>query len=560
MASAGLHSSSLRELASRTQDGFHAVLLADGKLRYALACSAGILAAAAMQPIDFLPVLLIGFPVLLWLLDGLYADNRSLSRNLVVAGLTGWWFGFGYFVAGLWWLGAAFIVGGDQFIWLMPLGVIGLPAVLAFFPAFAFVVARLLWSTGFHRIFALAFAFGLSEWLRSWLFTGFPWNSFGQAFANHLVLAQGASVIGSEGLGVLAVLLFASPAVILTGRTSSARWVPPTLALTAFLAMLVFGLLRLQSTGGTSVDFSALPLVPNVKIRIMQPNIPQDEKLQKMNSQEVLDRFFALSDVARGAHVSGVADVTHLVWPESPFPFVLERNPRALEAIARFLPAGTQLITGAIRAEPQEGAARGHRFFNSLQVLDRSGIVGTYDKVHLVPFGEYLPFDRLLRAIGLEQFVNVVGGFTASPVRRPLRIANLPPVIPMICFESIFSREAAGEVPGESLFLNVTNDAWFGYTFGPYQHLAQARLRAIEFGRPLIRAANSGISAVFDPYGRMLTSLPLGTADVLDSPLPAGLANTLYRQSSWYSFVSVMICVLVLALFGRFGVRDKDRI
>lgn len=552
-------SASLREVAARAQDGFHAVLLADGRFRYVLACGSGVLAAAAMQPIDFLPVFLISFPILVWLLDGLHADSRPVLRQIVASALVGWWFGFGYFVAGLWWLGSAFIVGGDQFIWLMPLGVIGLPAVLALFPAFGLVVARLLWSSGALRIFTLAFALGLSEWFRSWLFTGFPWNSFGQAFANHLVLAQTASVLGSEGLGLLALLLFASPAVILTGQTRAARWGLPAFSLAALVAMIAFGVLRLQPTGGTGVDFSMLPLVPNVKIRIMQPNVPQDEKLRPVSGQEVLDRFFVLSDVARGAHASGVADVTHLVWPESPFPFVLERNPRALEAIARFLPANTQLITGSIRAEPQESAPRGYRFFNSLQVLDKSGVIGTYDKVHLVPFGEYLPFDRLLRAIGLEQFVNVVGGFTASPARRPLRIANLPPIIPMICFESIFSRELAGDGHEGSLFVNVTNDAWFGYTFGPYQHLAQARLRAIEFGRPLIRAANSGVSAVFDPYGRVLVSLPLGTADVLDSPLPAGLASTLYRQSSWYSFVSVMICVLALALFGRFGTRDKGR-
>ncbi len=536
---------------SRAQAWFHAILLADGWARHALACAAGAISAAAMQPIDFLPAFLVSFPIVVWLLDGIRGEGRSFFRTLVVAGVAGWWFGFGFFVAGLWWLGSAFIVGGDQFIWLLPLGVIGLPAVLALFPAFGFALARLFWSAGALRIFALAFGLGVAEWLRSWLFTGFPWNSFGQAFANHLVLAQLASVIGSDGLGLLALAIFAAPAVIMTGRTASGRWGLPVVAGIALVGMALFGLIRLQETGGVGVDFALMPLVPNVKLRIMQPNIAQDAKNQQMAGIDVLERFFALSDVARGAHASGVVDTTHLVWPESPFPFVLERNSRALQAIARFLPAGTQLITGAVRAEPEEGAPRGLRFFNSMHVLDQSGIVGTYDKVHLVPFGEYLPFDRVLRAIGLEQFVAVVGGFTASPARRALRIANLPPVTPMICFESIFPRELITEGAAGGVFINVTNDAWFGYTFGPYQHLAQARLRSIEFGQPLIRAANSGISAVVDPYGRIIASLPLGVADVLDAPLPSGLPNTLYRQTNWYSYASVMICFWMLALLGR---------
>lgn len=536
---------------ARAQDWFHAILLAEGRLRYALAFLSGIIAAAAMQPLDFLPAYLVSFPLLVVLLDGLAVEGRTFSRGMLAALLAGWWFGFGYFLAGLWWLGSAFIVGGEQFIWLMPLGVVGLPAVLALFPALGIAIARLLWSSGALRIFALAFGLGFSEWLRSWLFTGFPWNSVGQAFANHLVLAQVAALIGSDGLGLLAIAIFAAPALILTGRSRAARWVAPGLAVAALLAIAAFGLIRLQAAGGVKIDFSTLPTVANVRLRIMQPNIAQDLKNQPPPGMEVLEGFFRLSDVAKGAHASGVADVTHLIWPESPFPFVLERTPQALEAIGRFLPATTQLITGSIRAEPVADEARRYRYFNSMQVLDKTGITASYDKVHLVPFGEYLPFEGALRALGLQQFVNVIGGFTASPARKPLVIPGFPLVVPAICFETIFSRELVADNRGEAVFISVTNDAWFGYTFGPYQHLAQARLRAVEFGQPLIRAANSGVSAVFDPYGRELASLPLGVADVLDLPLPRGLPDTLYRRTSWYSFASVMFLFFGLALLGR---------
>lgn len=533
------------------REGVHAILLSAGWRRHGLTFGAGVLSAAAMPPLDLFPALLLGLPVLVWLLDGQGGSGRSGWRDLASAALTGWWFGFGYFLAGLWWLGVAFVTGGEQFVWLMPLGVIGLPAALALFFALGLAIARLLWSPGALRIFSLAFGLGVSEWLRGWLFTGFPWNGFGQAFANHFVLAQGASVVGADGLGIIVIALFASPAVIFTGANRAGRYLAPALAIAVFAAMTVFGLMRLHASGGIGVDFSVQKMVPDVRIRIMQPNIAQDEKHQQKNGAAILEQFFALSDRAKGAHAGGIGDVTHLVWPESPFPFVLERSAPALEAIGRFLPPQTQLITGAIRAEPSEGAPRGFRFFNAMHVINRSGIVGTYDKVHLVPFGEYLPFEGVLRAIGLEQFVRVVGGFTASPARRPLDVLGLPPVIPMICFESIFSRELGAEAPGGRILLNVTNDAWFGYTFGPYQHLAQARLRAIEFGQPVIRAANSGISAVFDPYGRVIAKLPLGIADVLDSPLPEGLPNTLYRRATWYSFAAVMICFAAAALIGR---------
>lgn len=502
-----------------------------------------------MPPISILPALFISFPPLALLLDGLGA-TWPRRRDLGAAALTGWWFGFGYFLAGLWWLGVAFLVE-DQFKWLMPFGVIGLPAALALFFALGTALARLLWCPGPARVFALAAGLGFSEWLRSWLFTGFPWNAYGQSFADHLALAQIVSVVGADALGVLVIAIAASPVTVLTGGTSAVRLALPALAGLVLLAISAFGYFRLAPTGGVAVDFSRLQTIPDVKLRIMQPSIPQDAKNHPKDGAAILERYFALSDSAKGAHASGIQDVTHLVWPESPFPFVLERNPQAIRAISQFLPARTQLITGAIRAEADEQAPRGLRFFNSLQVLDRGGITGTYDKVHLVPFGEYLPLDGFLRKIGLEQFVRVVGGFSASPERRPLDIVGLPPVIPMICFETIFSRELGGELPGQRVLLNLTNDAWFGYTFGPYQHFAQARLRAIEFGQPLIRAANNGISAVFDPYGRAIAVLPLNAVDVLDAPLPAGLANTLYRQTSWYSFVGVMICFAAFAVLGR---------
>ncbi len=369
-----------------------------------------------------------------------------------------------------------------------------------------------------------------------------PWNGFGQVFADHLWLAQGAALVGAEGLALFALVVFATPAALGTGRSWAGRWLPPFLGITALAALAAYGAAQLAPTGGLRPDLASLPLVPEVKIRIVQPNVAQEEKNRGGSGAEILRRYLELSDRATGAHAKGLADVTHLFWPEAAFPFVLDREPRAIEAITQALaPGGTILVTGTIRAEEAPETVRRYRFYNSIQMLDREGLQATYDKVHLVPFGEYLPFEFVLRKLGLEQFVRVLGGFSASERRRPLDIPGLPGSLPMICFETIFPHELAPAEGSRPVMVNVTNDAWFGPTSGPYQHLAQARLRAIEFGLPMIRAANSGISAVIDPYGRLVAHAALGETEVIDAPLPAPGHQTLYVRMIWYSYATVMI-------------------
>ena len=525
--------------------------LAPARRRAGLAFLAGLLAALALPPLDVLPALALAFPVLVVALDAVVPDARRPFRSRFWGGFAiGWAFGFGYFLAGLWWLGVAFVTGGDEFLWLMPLGVLGLPAALAVFPAGGIAIARLMWSRGAGRFAALAFGLGLAEGARATLLTGFPWNGFGQSFAGHIYPAQIVAWIGTDALGVLVVALFATPAALLANGGAFRRWAPVVVASLALAAAWGYGYARLAPTGGERVDFTRLAFHPHVRLRLVQPNHSNADRVGPEAGSRILDRFLELSDAARGPRATGLADATHLVWPEAPFPFVLDREPRALERIRAALPAGTRLITGAVRAEPGEGGRP--RFFNSLHLIDREGgIRATYDKVHLVPFGEYLPFGDWLRRLGLREFVDIVGGFSAAPSRRVFSVPGLPETVPLICFESIFPNEIPLMGTGERVFLNVTNDAWFGATPGPYQHLDQSRLRAIEFGQPLIRAANSGISAVIDPFGRPVAETALGRADVLDSPLPVGLYDTLYRRVTWYSFASVMILMGAVGAFGR---------
>jgi apolipoprotein N-acyltransferase len=505
-----------------------------------MAMGAGAAGAAAMPPVGFLPALVLSLAPAVWLLDEGSQEGRTPSRKaLKGAAVTGWWWGFGYFVAGLWWLGAAFLVEADQFAWAMPFGVLGLPALLAFFPAFGFLVARLLWVPGYARIFALAFGLTASEWLRGHLFTGFPWNTLGMALGQHLWLMQAASVAGLYGLTVLAILTGAAPATLATGRTIPGRSLPSVLAVMALAGLAAFGWARIPA--------EPLETVAGVKLRLMQPNLPQDAKFNPQNAEAIMRRYLSISDSTSGS-VHGVAGVTHLVWPESAFPFLLHRSPAMLAQVAGLLPPGVTLITGAARMDdPLPGETVG-RFFNSIQAIDDRGtIVASYDKVHLVPFGEYVPnfLDALLRAVGLHQFVHIPGGFSAGQRHRVLAAPGLPPAAASVCYEAIFPGEVVPAGPRPSLILNVTNDGWFGQTAGPYQHFAQARLRAVEEGLPLVRAANTGISAVVDPYGRVVGALPLGAEGVLDSELPQSIAPPLFPALGRVILaVMVLVCVL----------------
>jgi apolipoprotein N-acyltransferase len=532
----------------------HRVAHASGWRRWLVAFASGAVGALAMPPVGFLPALALALVPAIWLLDGSAGgDPAHLRRAATSAAVAGWWWGFGYFVAGLWWLGAAFLVEADEFAWAMPFGVLGLPAVLAFFPAFGFAVARLLWVRGAIRILALAFGLTLSEWLRGHLFTGFPWNTLGMALGQQLWLMQAASIVGLYGLTVLAILIGAAPATLATGTTLRRQWAPTALALLALAALAGFGAARIPDAPVASVE--------GVRLRIMQPNLQQDAKFNPDNRDAIMRRYLTVSNQDNGP-VHGVADVTHVIWPESAFPFLLHRSPSALAQIAGLLPAGVTLITGAARMdEPLPGETVG-RFFNAIQVVTDDGtIVGSYDKAHLVPFGEYVPdwIDGLIQAAGLHQFVHIPGGFTPADHRGHLAIPGLPPVAATICYEAIFPGDVVPDGPRPNLILNVTNDGWFGHTAGPYQHFAQARLRAVEEGLPLVRAANTGISAVVDPYGRVLGELPLGAEGVLDSSLPTPISASLYTTLGSLILAVMVLPCFILPMIARRQQRSRPR-
>ncbi len=509
------------------------VILADSWPRRLIAFGGGAFGALALAPIGFFPAFFVPMVLAVWLIDG--SGGESLWASLRRAASAGWWMGFGYFIAGLWWLGAAFLVEAERFAWALPLGVLGLPAGLAIFTALGFFLARLMWSSGAARIFALAAGLAFAEWLRGHVLTGFPWNDFGMVLGGNLVLAQTASICGLYGLTLLSVLLFASPALFADAKPNQLFL---AVASTVMAGLAIFGLWRLQATSDE---------IKSAKIRIVQPNVPLDE-FRADRGDELLEHYLSLSDRSTSPQTTGVADVTHLIWPESAFPFILSRDRAALALMGSRL-QNAVLFTGAARVE---GDGRGSVYFNAVEVIAGGDVKESYDKMHLAPFGEYMPFAYWLAQAGITQFVAIPGGFESGSSSRLLISSGLPPVFPMVCYESIFPDEIADRINGEAvrpgLMLNVTNDGWFGKTPGPYQHFAQARLRTIEQGLPMVRAANTGISAIIDPFGRVVALAPLGVEATIDGFLPQSIAPPPFSRHPR----SIPMILWIFALIGAY--------
>ncbi len=516
------------------------VMALTGWRRAAVAFLAGGLSALAYAPIFAAPVLFLTLPILVWLIDA--------SPNWRRAASAGWLFGFGYFFFNLFWVGEAFLVEAEKFAWLMPFAVTLLPAGLALFWGAAAAVVRLFWTEGIARLFVFAIVFAVLEWLRGHVLTGFPWNVVGYALTYPLPLMQSAALFGAYGMTAIALFVFPAPLVKLADhrRRPTGADVARAIALAAIPIAILFayGAWRL----GAPVAF-----VSGVKMRIVQPSVSQREKWRAEFQRKIFDDHVALSLANPQGKADSLAGITHLVWPEAAMPFFPLETPEALDVLATVIPPGTTLITGALRhyPNPTPGTAilPAPRTLNSIVVLDdQAKLVGAYDKIKLVPFGEYVPFDVLLSAIGIQKLTHGRGSFAEGVSPRPLfTVPGLPPALGLVCYEALFPGEIVQGTARPGVLINVTNDGWFGSTTGPYQHYYQSRVRAVEEGLPLIRAANNGISAVVDPYGRPLQTLGLNVRGVIDSPLPEALPPPLYAK------VGDWTLVLVLVLFAAFA-------
>jgi apolipoprotein N-acyltransferase len=519
--------------------------------RAGLAAFAGAISVLAFAPVHAWPILFASFGLLVWLFDGCHVSHNELGGRLKCAGLLGFWFGFGYFLTGLYWVAEAFLVEPWRHGWLIPFAMTGLAGGMALFYVAAAVLAMALWRPGAARVLALAIAFGLAEFARGHALTGLPWNLVGYGLTATLPMMQVASIFGVYALSLLAVLLFASPLAIFAPQGSDLARPKGTMLVTllllvAFAVGTLWGEARLASADATTTG---------VRLRIVQANVDQANKWRRENSAEIFNTYLDLTKSGGGA--GGLDGISLVVWPETAVPFLLADSPEALAAIGDLLPDGTSLLVGSARLVEErdaQGRLASTRIYNSLLVLDdKAEIIGSYDKVHLVPFGEYLPYQDFMESLGIMQLTGVRGGFSAGTGPRLLSIPGAPPARPLICYEIIFPDEVTDQAQRPGWFLNVTNDAWFGSSAGPHQHFHQAELRAVEQGLPVVRAANTGISAIIDPYGRVVAELGLKQEGVVDGPLPKALPPTPFvRWGRW-----IELSILILAILGWLALRHS---
>ena len=482
--------------------------------------AAGVVFALGFAPIEFFPALLLGLAALVLLLDGAAARARPV-RN---AAWIGWGFGFGQFFVGMHWIFYPFLVDPVAHAWEIPFVALLFPGGLALFAAGACAAALTYWRPGPSRLLILGVCYAIAEWLRGHVLTGLPWNLPAYGWGASLAVLQCTALFGAYGLSLLTVLFGASLAELFSRPL---RWVAPAAMTALFVVLWLGGELRLSDS--PTVNFA------DVRVRLVQPNIPQDQKYVRELAARNWERLIALS-VRPSA-----TPPTVIIWPEAAPPFLLQRAQEAVDQISVLTGQSRILLTGNQRIETDETGRR--RFFNSFYVFGHGGqLLDTYDKFHLVPFGEYLPLEPLLKSLGVTKLVGFPGSFAAGDGPHTLHIPGAPDAGPLICYEILFPGAVVGATrPG--WLVNVTDDSWFGPWAGPLQHLLAARVRAIEEGLPVARAANTGISAVIDPNGRTIAILGLDQAGIVDAPLPRALAATVYAQIGDFGFgLLIMLC------------------
>jgi apolipoprotein N-acyltransferase len=465
----------------------------------ATAFGLGAFAALALPPVHALPVLLVSLPGLF-----IMVTEAPTRRRAALIGLA---WGWGFHIAGLHWLTNAILTEVDRFWWLVPIAVPALALPLGAFTILPALAARL-GRPGWPRILAFATAWVAAELLRGILFTGFPWNLLGTVWAFASFPLQAAAVIGVHGLSLATALMALAP---LLGRRG---WAAMAGGLATFALV---GLVRL---------WPAEPEPFPITLLLVQGNIAQETKWREDSRIPIFQRYI---DLTRGgirlAEQEAPGNKIVAIWPETASPFLLANDREAAILATAPLPPGAVLLAGTVRAE-FDAAGRPVQIWNSLASLDAQGaLLDAHDKVHLVPFGEYMPLRGLLPV----RLVQSAFDFTAGPARRLVEIPGLPGFSPLICYEVIFPG-AVTPATRPGFLLNVTNDAWFGISAGPHQHLAAARLRAVEEGLPLVRAAQTGISAVFDSRGREVARLGLAETSVLLAPLPRPGAPTVFSH------------------------------
>ena len=515
-----------------------------GWSRRCLAMLLGVVAALALPPLHIWPLLVPGFVGFVWLIEGSFKTKQYPKTRITLSASwlafsAGWWFGLGFFSAGLYWVSLSFFVDAATYAWMAPIALIFLSAGMALY------LGAVGWATyvssraGANRVLLFALWWVFFEWVRGWAFTGFPWNLIGTVWTFSEEMIQIVSVTGVFGLSLITVLFASTPAIfgnqsIRLGKRFLIFFIPGMVLFMVWLG------------GNFRLNMATDRVVDGVNLRLVQPNISQRDKWKRSLQK---DHFKKLLTLSRKINSPTTGKITHIIWPETATPLYLSSVADALSLVSVAAPIGGALVTGAPRQSKKQGSDR--EIWNSVHVIDSSAaIIDTYDKRHLVPFGEYIPFRKF---INISKLTGGRVDFSPGVGSTVLNVPGAPPVIPLICYEAIFSiqKNLIRDHYRPGWLLNLTNDAWFGLSSGPYQHFAAAQLRSVEEGLPLVRVANTGISGVIDSYGRVKVRTQLNEEAAMESSLPVALPKL-----TWFSrYENLTVYLIVLTLFGVFRLK-----
>ena len=446
--------------------------------------------------------------------------------------ISGWFLGFGWFSFGLYWIGSAFLVADTYHKVLMPIAVIILPAILAVFWGFACVLSKLLSKKNHSSIFLTIIFLTLFEYLRAKVFTGFPWLMPSIILSSNVFLIQIFSFIGSFTANLFVFSLSVLPFIFISYSRRkyiifSSLFIPITI-------LLVLSVIRFYNKDIQKID--------NQLITLVQPNIEQKDKWRPETRNISLKKLIQLSK----QNVSEFKDINRIIiWPETSFEGSIPNEMNFLSNISKKILTDPKavLVVGLLRVET-------NKLFNSLVFVNSKGdIINKYDKIHLVPFGEYIPFRS--KFITIANFLSTKD-FTSGSIEPNFKLKGFGEILTLICYEILFTDEVTARLSkNTNLLINITNDAWFGKTVGPYQHLALAKIKAVELGIPLARVANTGISALISPYGKEITSIPLYESGVKTVSLVSPLEYTIYRK---YGEIIFLVSILSLLIINKLSV------
>ncbi len=499
----------------------------------------GALVNLAFAPFNFFPAAIISLSAFYFLLEGPAPEpftKKKFGKNVIF--WLGFFYGFGYFLAGIYWISISLLVDAKQFAWLIPFALTFIPSALAlYFALFAvsykFIICKYSLKNSYQKIIIFSLLWLLLEVLRSVLFTGFPWNLLGYIWMFDVRFAQSASIFGVYGSSFFAVLVCLFPVLFLGKKLAFGDKIFSATILLLFVVNIVYGFCR--------VDDSKLEIDGKARLRMVQANIKQE---MKWDPQE---KFLNFKKHIELTNSQDLRNISAVIWSETSVPYVIDNNPELLDNLRVATPKEGVLITGAIRATQSNEAVE--NVWNSVFVLDQNGVVDFYDKHHLVPFGEYVPLQKFLPFV--EKITDGAVGFSEGDGAKTITIK---PALDgshqgfsfssLVCYEVIFSKEVLDKNSMPNLFVNLTNDAWFGRSSGPYQHLAMSRMRSIEYGIPLARVAGTGISAFADPFGRIVKKIGLNEEGIIDVDLIKNLEPTFYAKNGDLALILLVVLSL----------------